>query len=429
MKILIPVETAHREITYKTFLAHKLVMNGYSCYIGRKVHIYNLMKNLNDFIYLDKGYHKGRSDIIYSEVKKRKGLIVSLDEEGALDFSDDSVILGRYSEELFEMADLVFFWGKKQYKLVKDRVKFDEKIEVTGHPRFELLKSKYHFIYEKEVKKLKSKYKDFILINTNMAAGNNIRGDRHVVKQYRDRIENIDKLIASNKKKVDAFVNLALDLSEKFKKTIIFRPHPEEDSSFYSKLFDGKENIHVIYEGSVIPWLLASDILIHPDCTTALESFFLGKKPLSYLPEGYSENLVAPLPLQASYCFTDKAKLISFLLDKKNYVNEKDKVSFPEEVFSFSSDTTKKIVDKIKINYPPNTPSGNNSLLKFYLFSNAKIYFMHKVYKKAVKFLTIAHKLNPENKDITYKLDWSNLQTLGMRESEDLFQKIEDNLD
>jgi len=96
-----------------------------------------LIKNLKGYIYLDKGYHKSVSEKIYVEVKKNNGIIVSLDEEGGVDYSDGSTLLGRYSKTLFENVDLTFLWGYKQYELVKNNMNKDSKVVVTGHPRFD----------------------------------------------------------------------------------------------------------------------------------------------------------------------------------------------------------------------------------------------------------------------------------------------------
>ena len=48
--------------------------------------------------------------------------------------------------------------------------------------------------------------------------------------------------------------------------------------------FGGLKNVHVISEGSVIPWLIASKFVIHNGCTTAIESFLLEKHVISYRP-------------------------------------------------------------------------------------------------------------------------------------------------
>ena len=347
--ILIPIETANRELIYKVYLCNHLVLKGYRCYLGRKSYINYLVKNLKEYIYIDKGYHKGVSEKIYEAVKKNDGIIINLDEEGALDLSNYSVLMGRYSKTLFDNADLTFLWGNKQYELLKKNMNGKNKVFVTGHPRFELLKPKFKFLYQDEVNKIKNKYRDFILINTNMGSGNNIRGDKFVESNYKSRIKNINQIITFDKKKLEAYRSLIINLSQHFDKMIVLRPHPEEDHAFYLDAFKDIKNIIVVYDGSVVPWILAADIMIHPDCTTAIESLFTGKKSISYLPYNYPKDLVIPLALEASECFTSESKLISFLKDKVHSLENVDLENYPfaDENFSISEETTNLIVNEI----------------------------------------------------------------------------------
>ena len=347
--ILIPIETAARELLSKTYLAHHLALKGFQCYLGRKLHINYLINNLKGYIYIDKGYHKGVSKKLYAEIKKNNGTIINLDEEGGVDFNDGSTIRHRYTKTLFDNAYLTFMWGNQQYELVKKNMNKENKVAVTGHPRFELLKPEFHYLYEDEVNKIIIKYKDFILINTNMSFGNNIRGDKFVKAKYGSRFKKVDQIIEFDKLKLDAYQSLIQNLSYQLDKTIIIRPHPEEDHSFYLDAFNDIGNIHVVYEGSVIPWILAADFMIHPDCTTGIESLFLGKKSLSFLPEDYPEDLITFLPLEASECFTSESDIISFInnnIDSTKKVDFK-KYPFAEDYFSISKTTTELIVAKI----------------------------------------------------------------------------------
>ena len=367
INILIPIETASRELTYKTFLSHHLALNGYNCYLGSKNNIFYLLKKFDNYIYLDKGYHKNVSERIYKLIKRSNGIIISLDEEGAVDYNNNSTILGRYAPELFRNVDFTFFWGIKQYETVKSHMQKKSKFLITGHPRFELLKPEYLNIYKQEVDTIKQKYNNFILINTNMSFGNNTKGDDFVRSNYIDRFKNVDQIINFDKKKLNSYKSLILNLAQKEKK-IIVRPHPEEDESFYKEAFKDYENIYVIYEGSVIPWLLSSDIMIHPDCTTALEYLFIGKRPISYLPKNYPEDLATKLPIHSSICFTNEDKLIKYINNNSelNDQSEKNKYLLLEEYFSYSKPTTGLIVNQINKLFDSYNHSLQNEL-SFYL--------------------------------------------------------------
>ena len=141
MDILIPIETTAREMIYKIFLCNKLAYLGFNCYLGNKAYVNYLAHKKRNFIYIDKGYHKGKSLPFYKTIKENNGLIISLDEEGAVDYQDHRTLLNtRYPKEMLDAMDYVFLWGKKQYKLITKNYKKTKKLHITGHPRFELLK-------------------------------------------------------------------------------------------------------------------------------------------------------------------------------------------------------------------------------------------------------------------------------------------------
>ena len=151
MDVLIPIETTAREALYKIYLSKLLALQGVNSYLGTKNHILFLTQSFDNYVYLDKGYHYGISEVIYNKIKSQNGKIVNLDEEGAVDYLDSPILKSRYSKRLFQYTDQVFFWGESQFNLIKDNIGDLNKTTITGHPRFELLKKKFHKFYEKEV--------------------------------------------------------------------------------------------------------------------------------------------------------------------------------------------------------------------------------------------------------------------------------------
>jgi hypothetical protein len=64
----------------------------------------------------------------------------------------------------------------------------------------------------------------------------------------------------------------------------IVRPHPSEEKSTWVSALASVRNTSVENSGSVIPWILASEGVIHRNCTTGVEAFVLGKPVLRYHP-------------------------------------------------------------------------------------------------------------------------------------------------
>lgn len=351
-KILFPVETTTRELSYKLLLSARFAALGHECYVGSKSEISRLFEAVSPFVYFDKGYHKGVSEQIYANVKKHGGLIVNLDEEGGVDFADNSTILNRYADEVFALCDLVFLWGRKQYDFLKsNKAEFrDDKVIVTGHPRFELLKESYHYLYEKEAERLRRTYGDYILVCTNMGFGNNIRGDDFVRTNYGSRIRLIEEMIAFDKLKVASYVSMVRRLSSLSACNIVLRPHPEETMDAYRKPLAGIKNVSVIYENSVIPWIAGSKVMIHPDCTTGIEATMYGKTAISYLPQASGESsTVTVLPVKLSYCFQREDELIAFLLNDGHHVDTHESITSQllNDFFSFQNDSADMIVQTV----------------------------------------------------------------------------------
>lgn len=322
LNILIPIEISSRELLYKMYLARLLAARGFTCYLGRKAQINYLMRFLSGYVYIDKGYHKNQSEILYRIIKSRNGVIVSLDEEGGIDYSDNSTLLGRYSKNLFSYADVTFLWGSKQFDLVKSNLTESSEVIISGHPRFEMLKPEYHYLYKTQIHDIKKKYGKFILVNTNFGFGNNIKGEDFVRSNYGGRFKNILRIIDFDRRKLQAYIELVKELAGTEKLQIVFRPHPEECHKAYLREFSNLPNVSVVYSGSVVPWLIAAERIIHPDCTTAIEAMFLGRQACSFLPKDYPPELATQLPVSASVQCNSFHEVSEFLSSENTKVSE-----------------------------------------------------------------------------------------------------------
>lgn len=316
--ILIPIETLSRELDYKIYLSMCLVSKGCDVILGRKQSLNRLFDRFSHFTYIDKGYHEGQSEKIYDKIKSKNGIILNLDEEGAVDFPDNSTLNNRYSKVMLNSVDKTFFWGKNQKEIFKNRVESQSKLIVTGHPRFQLLKDDFFGLYDDNAKKIKNKFQDFILVNTNFGFGNNIKGDNFVISNYGNRFKNIQNIIDEDKLKFKAIITLVNELSLQYK--IVLRPHPEELIEAYSEFFKNNSNVFIIRENSSIPWIKASKACIHIDCTTGIEAAILNKRTISYIPEYLEMKMLTQLPIEVSEIFSTTSEIISSLNkgNKKN---------------------------------------------------------------------------------------------------------------
>jgi hypothetical protein len=64
--------------------------------------------------------------------------------------------------------------------------------------------------------------------------------------------------------------------------TIIVRPHPTENQQIYKDIADDCRHVRVTNEGNVVPWLMATDAVIHNGCTTGVEAYMMNVPAISY---------------------------------------------------------------------------------------------------------------------------------------------------
>jgi surface carbohydrate biosynthesis protein len=290
-------------------------------------------------------------------------MVAAIDEEGLVTLNDELYLRHRVSEETLNFNDIFFCWGKKQASLLaKNNLKKNNcKFFITGNPRFDMLRSEYRIIFNDEVVRIKEKYGKFILINTNFGHANHFSGDDFVLKSLRQKgwMKNPSdgkyflRRIEWQKKIFKEFKKIIPKISEKFKNyNIIVRPHPSENHENWKKIEKDFTNVLVIHSGSVVPWIIASDLLIHNGCTTAIEAFLLGKMSIAYRPL-VIKNLESELPNRVSSQAHNYKELIDILdnILNKNIIprNNIEKKEIDQYIANISGKTASEDITSILI--------------------------------------------------------------------------------
>lgn len=103
----------------------------------------------------------------------------------------------------------------------------------------------------------------------------------------------------------DLFREMVADLADRFSDTpVVLRPHPAENIETWRRMATDRDNLHVVKEGNVVPWMLAAEVMIHNGCMTAIECVLLDKPALAYRPltsDAYDRHLPNAVSRQ---CFT-----------------------------------------------------------------------------------------------------------------------------
>jgi len=354
--LLLPVETVARELDAKILQASIAVQNGWGAIIGSRESIRDRQHLLPKGILLEKSISPvDRTHIIKS---KKNGYNVSAwCEEGLIYFNRDDYLQRRIDLDNLRDLNYFFTWGEQQTEdvlVVDDALK--NKVITTGHPRFDLLRKEFRSYYSDSIEKLQKRYGKMILINTKFAAANN--GDsykkdytcyveymkatnRSKTKEHENLLHN---LVTYQKQMMGYFAKLIAKIANQYPKhSIIVRPHPSEDNQFWIDMAKDISNVFIIYDGSVVDWILASEAMIHSSCTTGVEAYLLDKISISYRPI-QNEQIESILANALSYqAFEEKEVLdyINSILSKNN--------NFTNEEYSSKRKIAKKYIGNLSI--------------------------------------------------------------------------------
>jgi surface carbohydrate biosynthesis protein len=286
--LLFPVETIVRELDYRLVLAARLVRPGVTLLLGNHTDIYELGLKMRGAVYVGKHILNLNPNSVtdrYEAIKAQGHRVVFLHEEGAI-FSGDRAawergLLRKFDPRWMRGEDTICAWGEAQadvYKRVAPQLAGS--ICTTGHPRFDLCKDRYRPLYAAESEALCREFGSFLLVNTNFTLSNSMQGWDWCMQ--RDSIDAADSAARTRAfdyfgydlRRVTYYIQLMSRLSDAFPdRQIVLRPHPSERMDIYERLLKHVPRVHIRKSGSLVAWLHAAEVLIHTDCTTALEAY------------------------------------------------------------------------------------------------------------------------------------------------------------
>ncbi len=317
--LILPAEIKTRELDARLLHAVLALDAGWRVITGSKALINRNIWRIPRGIYLMQTMTHKR--LFMAKLLTRLGFkIQGWDEEGLVYLDRELYLTRRISSETAQYISEVFTWGPQGAKDIKQRS--CPNIYPAGNPRFDLLRPEARSIYFDEVAEIQKNHGDFILINTNFSSVNPIislhdapeRAISAKDKPSGDKIkQQYDGFLDHRREMFKAFCDLLPELSRRFPdRVIVVRPHPAEELETWNKLFNDNPNIRIIRKGSSIPWLLASKVLIHNGCTTAIESRLLGNSPVAYAPVS-SDAHESPLPNGISHMAVSKQQLFELV--------------------------------------------------------------------------------------------------------------------
>jgi surface carbohydrate biosynthesis protein len=321
--LIIPVENQVRELDPKLLLACIAAQRGFPSYIGFRREIHFHITRFPQGIYLSKSV-TAASDLMFRIMRKLGHAIVAWDEEALVHLPAEIYYSRRLSPEAMANVSHFFAWGENNADLWRryPHLPPEATIHASGNPRCDLLRPEMHSYYQDEVKAIREAHGDFILVNTNF---NHVNAFTPVQNLFQ-ACENPDPHSPFGRAAKGMTREYALGLHrfksamfEHFKEmipalakafpnyNIIVRPHPTESQEPYRLLAAESERIKITNSGNVVPWLLATRVLIHNSCTTGAEAYMMRVPAITYrafIDETYEFGFYRLPNLVSHQCFS-----------------------------------------------------------------------------------------------------------------------------
>jgi surface carbohydrate biosynthesis protein len=290
----IPVEIKSRELYSKILLAKYAVQKGFNVILGRKNEINKIVTKMPPGIYYGLGVVKNLEPF-YKRLSEQGHFIVVNDEEGLVTFSDEMYLSSKVSSETLKSVDLLIAWGKENFNVISTgRPEITPKIYTAGNPRFDLLKPRFSGVYDPEIKEIRKKYKQFVLVCTSFASCNHYICGTDYVQQLIDKKVLISEDSINIYKRyhqiktntLKSFLDAIPLIAKAYPATdVVIRPHPSESSNPYIALVKKYRNVYLEDKFSVHPWILSAKAVIHHYCTTSIEAFSAKTPSFAFRPE------------------------------------------------------------------------------------------------------------------------------------------------
>ena len=311
--VLIPVETKAREYHAKLLLACTAAEAGFNVILGSMNHLtYNIRFLPRGILFINNVTSMNERPV--RRYRRMGHRVVAWCEEGIAYRNRASYRHERVAPAVMRGVQRFFAWGPYHAEDVRavcapeDRAKVVE----SGSPRLDLLRPGIRELFREESERIRGRLGRVLLVNTNFHRYNHFLGKGAYMRQLAER----GKLADGDTK---AFFQRWIDyLGEMYRRfaemlpalsaafpdhSIVVRPHPSEDHAAWRTEVSRLPNVHVIHEGSALPWILASEALIHNSCATGIEAAVLGIPVISYRPirsETYDSYLPNAVSREAS---------------------------------------------------------------------------------------------------------------------------------
>lgn len=300
--LIMPMEIVERELNGYLLLANKAVNRGWNVLIGTKREIFTHMHAIPKGVVFLKSLTT--DDIGNIDKLKAAGHTpVSQDIEGLVYTSMDEFVTVRFNAEAVRKVAQIYFWGDVQCNAVKEAFPdYAERMYSTGSPVADVWHPDMAPLFKERIADIKKRFGRYIVLPSSFGTANHYMGkqgntnmmkDGNYISDEKERMffeywmayeDHLEKMF-------QAYLKIVPDIARAFPDHhLIIRPHPSESHESWKKAAQGYNNITVIFEGGVAPWLLGADAVLHWGCTTGIEAYLMGKPVIAYNPATPEED-------------------------------------------------------------------------------------------------------------------------------------------
>ena len=319
-RVYLPVETAARELDAKLLLALFLQHEGFEVVIGSHARLHNTIHRYPPGIYVAHLFDRKKRRI-FRILRDLGHVIVAWDEEGLVWQSEEVYRQRRVDAQALAHVRRVYAWGRQHgHALEPVTSRTGTEVRVTGNPRQDLYAPALRSLHEAAAQEIRSQHGAFILVNSNFGWINHARAPHQHIEKSEEDLAAIAKAsrhpleyIRFRYRMFRHFCDLVPALAERFpQREIIVRPHPSESRDIWQQVAHGLDNVQIVYDHRLVPWLLAAEHIIHNGCTTAVEAALLGKIPIEFRPET-NPALESPQPGAVSAAARDIEDIVRYV--------------------------------------------------------------------------------------------------------------------
>lgn len=214
---------------------------------------------------------------------KRAGILVGvLDTEGIGGKNPDQFAEMVKSVGCTDLVDLYCVWGQAQHAaFLRHGTVPAWLLRATGCPRYDFCAPPWRAALPKP-----SIEPGYVLVNTNFPVANprfsrSPSGEADAMVQAGFSREFAHQFIIDAGNAYRSVLETSTRLAKHFANVqFVLRPHPFENISSYDALAE-LPNFHVRQDGTSLEWLSGACLLVHQNCSTAIEATMLNVEPLS----------------------------------------------------------------------------------------------------------------------------------------------------